>query len=348
MDIGNQLKVALAKMEFGQKNKQAFLQVIAELLNYGISMFAVFNEVLTEIYPKGGMAYIVHDISEQVAMGKDLSECLAFWYGPKVAAIIKSGEASNNLYESLKLATVAIDSSNNYFAVFMKSIFYSLSVFLGSLGILALYSLKIMPAIMPFLKGKFLPPVVSGYISYYQFMISYDSLITAGVLAMIGAALAFFITHYTGPNRAKLEQLPLFKMYRQVVGATILEQVSFYFRAQILLDKAIKNISDSSRSPYLKMHCDLILQKIDEGVNNVAYAFDTGLFDKSITSVMFAMGRVNRFEEKCADYSKSLKNNVIAVVQRVGKVFSLLFMILATLNIGWSILAMYSALQLLM
>jgi type II secretory pathway component PulF len=347
MNAVGKLKLINIKMEFSLEKKRTLLDMIAEFLHYGISMHAIFNDILPELYPKGSLRFIINDISDKISNGSTLAQAIRGWYGFKVASIVHSGEESDNLYETLKLAVESLQNNRNYISVFFKKIAYSLIVVLVSFLLLELFSIKVIPPIAGFVADKGMPlsSLTSAYLAYTDFVFSKEGLLILLILIGVIVGVGFLLLFYTGRSRDSLDRLPIFALYRKVIAADLLEQLGFYFKANILLDVAVTNILEANRSRYLKMHGQRIIENLEEGVDNITEAFNTGLFDRGMLLVMLAMGRINRFESKCLDYSKLMQQEASAVVKKTGAIFSGIFMVLAAVNILWSLGAMYMGLS---
>lgn len=347
MDINAKLQLYSAKLEFNRKAQRAFLEITAELISYNLSMQAIFSQLLPEIYPKGGLNYVVKDIESALGAGINLSDALRKWISPQLVAMVKVGETTGRLAEGLKVAVNILESTGGgYLGVFLKGISYGLTVYLASMGILMLFATRVMPAVLPFLQGKMLPLVISAYISYYTFIINYGILCLILLLIFI-VILTLALNFYVGPLRPKLDKLPIFKIYRQIASQRLLDELSQYFKGNVLIDTAIEIIRKSTRSRYLKSHCDQIAAKLSEGVDNIAYALDTGLFDDYVITVLIAMGRVNKFEEKSGAYAEMIRKELIVRINKSSGYLHMLLMFMGALNIGWSMFAMYSSTSLI-
>ncbi len=343
MSVSNNLKRLQAKIEFSSEKKQSLLEILSEFLSYGLSMHAIFDDLLPKLYEKGSLRLIIDDIAEKISQGVSLSDALSPWYGFKVAAILRSGEASDNIHEAMSLARESLSDGRSYISAFMKKITYSLIVFLASNGLVALFYFQVVPAFMGMLisQHKLVPGITSNFVHYGNFIFGVDSILILILLAACIIGVGLTLSFYTGNFRNQLDRLPLFGIYRQIVAADLLEQLGFYFKANILLDTAVGNILQGKPSRYLRMHGQRIIAHLEEGVDNITEAFDTGLFDKKLMAIMLAMGRINRFEAKCLDYAHRLQQETIARVTKAAGGVSLILMLVGAVNIIWSIGAMY-------
>jgi type II secretory pathway component PulF len=347
MDLKQKFKYYTSKIEFNWKAQCYFLEITAELISYNLSMQAIFSQLLPEIYPKGGLNFIVKDIEAALGAGINLSDALKKWLNPQLIAMIKVGETTGRLAEGLKVAVNILKTSGGGFlATFLKGISYGMVVSLASLGILILFATRVMPAVLPFLQGKELPPVITAYVSYYTFILDYGVLcLIIFIIAVI--LLAVTLNFYTGSLRTKLDKLPIFKIYRQIASQQLLEELSQYFKGNVLIDTAIDIIHNNTGSRYLKSHCERVVAKLSEGVDNIAFALDTGLFDSHIITVLIAMGKVNKFEEKSGAYAEMIKKDLVDRLQKSAGYMHMLLMGTGALNIGWSMFAMYSSTSLI-
>ncbi|MCL9780666.1 type II secretion system F family protein [Vibrio sp. S4M6] len=338
----SRLQTFLAKMELGAQQKRQLLDSISEFLEYGISMHAIFSELLPEMYPKGGVRFVIDDIFERISDGAYLSDALLPWFGKKVSATVKSGEASDSLYSALKIAAESTAKEASLLPIFANKLIYPIVAIMMSLVVIEMMKIKLFPSILTLLKSTPLPPNIANYLSYAKFMTGFGFILLALFILLIGIAITLVVHNYTGALRPSLDKLPIFAIYRKSAGAYLLGQLGFYFKSNILLDAALQNILDASPSRYVSMHCNKMMSNIEDGVSNVAYAFDTGLLDNSVMSVMKAMGKVNKIEDNCASYSILLTKEVVETVAKSGKLVGLILLFYGAMNIAWSIESMYA------
>lgn len=336
-----------AKLEFNREAQKSFLEVTSEFIGYNLSMQAIFSQLFPEIYPKGGINFIIKDIEASLSAGMNLSDALKKWLNPQLIAMIKVGETTGNIAEGLRVAATILETSGGGFLKsFLGGITYGFVVWLASMGILMIFALKVMPAVLPFLKGKILSGAISFFISYYTFILD-DGLICLSIFTVFLIILTLILNLYVGTLRPKLDQLPIFKIYRQIASQRLLEELSQYFKGNVLIDQAIDIILQNTRSRYLKSHCEKIKMRLSEGVDNIAFVLDNGLFDKQIITVLIAMGKVNKFEEKSGDYAELIKKDLISRIKKSASYIHMLLMFTGALNIGWSMFAMYSSTSLI-
>lgn len=347
MSLQQKLQLQFVKLDFNRKAQRYFLEILAELVSYNLSMQSIFSQLLPEVYPKGGMNFIVKDIAASLSAGTNLSDALKKWLPPQLVAMIKTGEMTGRLAEGLKIAGTILESSGSkFFNDYMKGISYGLAVWLGSLGILLMFAIKVLPVILPFLKGKVLPFEISGYIAYYTFILEHG-ILTVIVFFIVVGLLVYTLRSYVGKLRPKLDQMPIFKIYRQISSQRLLEEISQYFRGNLLIDTAIDIMLKNGNSRYYNSHLQQIKLKLSQGTNNIALALDTGLFDNHIMTILVAMGKVNKFEEKSGAYAEIIKKELTARIEKSAVYTHSLLMFISAINIGWSMLAMYSSTSLI-
>ncbi|MHC0449255.1 MAG: type II secretion system F family protein [Candidatus Lariskella arthropodorum] len=334
------MQIKVTRFFLSKKEKTVLLEIIRDCLSYGLSVFVTFNEILPSLYKKGNLKVVITDLIESISTGSSLSTSLSYWFGSKVSAIISAGENANNLSESLDMAIESLSSDSSVLGKFFAKISYSLVGFILSFAVLYIFSSEIFPSMLQGMNISMLPYSVRMYIEYYTF--SFDGGLTKLLIVLIAIIflLTLIIKNYTGSLRHRLDTLPIFSMYRKVEAAYYLLQLGYYFKANTLLDIANKKIAIIA-SRYLRMHCDKVEDRLNEGVDTIVEALDQGLLTEDSYNFLCAMSKVGQFESRCIDFAKKMHLEVVTKAERIGGLLQNLLMIATAVNITWSLSAMY-------
>jgi hypothetical protein len=146
-------------------------------------------------------------------------------------------------------------------------------------------------------------------------------LLVFGVVAAVGWT-GWALGNLTGPLRSWLDKhVLIFRLYRDFRGALFLAGLSSMVRYRggsvgaLRLTPAIREISDVAE-PWLKWHCEQILENIHQGGALTPECFDTGVLDRETLFYLLDMAETKGLDGGLQMTGKRTESRVVKVINK--------------------------------
>lgn len=286
------LKKKWQHFRFGTKAQLAFLEDFYTLVNDGIPANKAIDMMADAT---SGMSHAVSlSISQKISQGQPLAEGMREWFGINIVEIIRVGEQGGALVATLRSAINTLGRSTGAMGAFVGAISYPLMVIVMACGVILYLDSSVLGqfrAIKPVEQwpaaGKSLV-AAAELIRYWWWIFLFGG---------IGLVMGVFriMRDYVGDLRSTLDQLPLFKLYKQFVAARFMETLGLLVSNGVVFRSALK-VMQYRGSPYLVSHLVVMEHLLSTGKGNIADILETGLIDEKDILRLRIMAEVKGFE----------------------------------------------------
>lgn len=114
-----------------------------------------------------------------------------------------------------------------------------------------------------------------------------------------GCLLYYYSSRYIGALRARIDEMPLFHLYRDLQSANAIATLSMFLSSGLVLKKAIINLS-SEDNRWTKWQVQKITTSLDAQPNELTRAFSRGLFSKELRA------RLASLSDSSADFEDAI------------------------------------------
>ncbi|RGE40439.1 hypothetical protein DZC30_20465 [Comamonas testosteroni] len=119
------------------------------------------------------------------------------------------------------------------------------------------------------------------------FFVENWKLVSGFIFASI-ALVVYYAPRLTGPLREKLDEWPVFSLYRDVESANAIAMLSMYLSSGLVLKDAVNRLSIDG-TPWRKWQVSKIANALDSRPSELIYAFSRGLFSPKLRARLAAL-----------------------------------------------------------
>lgn len=321
----------IERILFSSKEKQAFLEDLATLIDDGVPAtraVAVINTL-----SKGATKALSESILLKIAQGKSIADGMLGWMPSHIVELIRAGETGGTLVQNLRVAGETLGRKNLVVGSLVSALTYPLVVLL--IGIIVLMYLKSS------IFGQFadIKPVAEWPAEGQRLMAMATFIQNWWLLIiMVAAAVAFAINkmlqNVVGNSREIIDKVPLLSIYKQVTAARFMETLGLLVSNGIVFKQSLK-IMNSQANHYLGWHLMMMERRLAGGRANIAEVLDTGLVSRGDILRLRAIADAKGFEHALVRLGRQSANNVVQTMQKLAKILG---GILLALGAGLAIL----------
>ncbi len=267
------LKHQYRRMQFTKSLQKAFLEDLVSLVNDGVPASQAIETIRDINY--GISKDVAAEVSEQISKGAQLADGMKPWFTTAVVEIIRAGENSGMLIETLNAASKSIASDVNNGLAVLSAVMYPVFIVVLALVMIVFIKDSVLENFAD-IKSTVLWPVVGqdlfGLASFFENW--WWVLLIVVLAAFIGIVVS--MRQVTGDLRKRLDVLPFFAVYRGVVAARFMQTLGLLVNNGVVLKKALE-IMQIQAHPYLAWHLLMMEYRLSGGEDNIADVLDTGL-----------------------------------------------------------------------
>lgn len=169
--------------------------------------------------------------------------------------------------------------------------------------------------------------------------------IVLGVLVAIVAWVGWSLPNLTGPVRRKLdEKILIYSLYRDFRGAMFMAAVSSMVKrragsSSLKLQDAILELG-SAAEPWLRWHCDTIVENINQSGGQSPDIFDSGVLDRDVLFFLMDMVETNGFDQGLQLAGARVEERVVKVVSSRAAIIRWVLLVIGLVTVmtmvGWT------------
>lgn len=303
--------------QFTAKKQQSMLEDLANLLEDGVTVNTALDLMIgfanssTEIE-------VIRQMQLKMAEGESFVLGLAGWCQNNLIEIIRAGEEGGTLVEAIRMASDTVQQQNEVTNAIIQGMFYPVVMFSAGLIMLVYIASTVFPnfiAIKPVDQwpgaGQF-AVALAAFVQHYWWAV---------LLSIFGTyqLLKFITLNYIGELRAVIDKAPPFSIYRQVMGARLMETLGLLIRNGVLLKQSLK-ILQRNAPPYLYSHLLMMEYRLSGGRDNIADVLDTGLIEQQDLARLRIVAMGKGFDEALTRQGKRSMAKSVSSLKVTGKI----------------------------
>lgn len=312
----NKFLTNLERLLFSSKDKQAFLEDLATLIDDGVPATRAVS-VLNELN-KGATKKLTESMLLKIAQGRAIADGMIGWMPPHIVELIRAGETGGTLVQNLRVAAESLGRKNVVVGSLVSSLTYPIVVLLIGLGVLIYLKHSIFDQFAAIKPVATWPPEGKRLMTLATFIESWWF-----IVVIIGGLLFFSISkmlqNLVGPLRENIDKIPLLGIYRQVTAARFMETLGLLISNGIVFKQSLK-IMQGQASNYLGWHLMMMERRLAGGRANIAEVLDTGLVSDGDILRLRAIADAKGFEHALVRLGRQSASNVVNTMQKLGKI----------------------------
>ncbi len=326
------------KLQFSQKQQQAFLEDLAFLTNDGVPISQAVDTIqnvssdITEV--------VATDMSNAIAAGKPVADGMENWFPTPIVEIIRAGESSGTLAAAIASASKALSQQRNTLTLLINNLVYPLIVL--SLALFMVVFIK-NSVLQSFVKIKPLTEWPTAGLSIYhlaQFLQNWWWLIIIMLTATIYLIINL-LKNFTGSVRNNIDDIPLISLYRNTTAARFMQTLGLLISNGIVLKKAL-SIMQRNAAPYLSWHLMRMEYRLSGGMDNIGDVLDTNLIPEDDLVRLKVVAQGKGFASALTSLGDRSSEQNQKKITLTGKLLSAGFLILSAVVAASLILGIYS------
>lgn len=165
-----------------------------------------------------------------------------------------------------------------------------------------------------------------------EFTTHYGLVLLIG-LGALGGGIVFIMRTYTGRLRRKLDEWPLFSIYRAFHGSIALVSLAAMMGAGLSLVESLHKVASNSNK-WTKWHIANILRRLDTMSGEAGKAFDTGMLPRKILNRIIDRAERTKFDEALRKIGATSLTKMKQEIEAKAKVINVIMMLVAGILMG--------------
>ena len=288
---------------FQPAQQEAFLSDWYALITDGFTPTRAIEKI--DEFATGRSKLLCQDILVSVRQGGKLAVGFEGWFNKIVVDSISSAEDTGLFRNILPHLIESYSKEQSIVPLFLIKVLYPLSFLIVICFLYVILHKEYVPEVLLLTQGELPLNIVvidklGWFIHHYFWLI----LLLVVLAACYGR---YYLSNVVSPRRFFLDQLILFRQYRQVTYANLLTMIALLMRNGLKFRDILSNLKTTS-SPYLYHHLQ-IMQKNMRHTKSIAEAMDTGLIDEVVLSRLQALSETSSFPDAVTKMARRAKDN---------------------------------------
>ncbi len=320
-----ELKQRFWHLQFTRKYQQAFLEDLSSLIEDGVPASQAIDTIV-EIADNITQIVAKH-ISANLSRGQSLADGMKTWFSHSVIEVIRVGESSGALPETLKAAANTYREYSNTFNAFLVSTLYPVTVLIIALTMTVFIKNTVLSSFLDIKPITSWPPVGKnlyriGYIVEKWWWLISISLISFALI------IDSLLKNLTGKVRYWIDEIPLISLYRSNLAARFMETLGLLISNGVILKQALSTLQYDAE-PYFSWHLLQMEYNLSGGQENIADVLNTNLIHHNDLIRLRVVAKGKGFEHALVSLGRQARRRIAKTIERTGKFIGAFFMIIA-------------------
>lgn len=243
---------------------------IRSLVSNTMTVNQVINKLLarrkpSERYTSPDAAFLAN-ISEGYQKGQTLSDTLRGWGQPGEIMLIRSGEETGAIDESLKKTISMMEKMIMMKRSVKSEIAYPIVLFIMLFVIVIGFAKFMLPILLQFGDPQDWDIIALSLYYFATFISDFWVLMVLSILGLINL-VAYSLPRLTHPIRNSLDKIPPYSIYKAIQSGLLLISIGSLMKSGVAFRKALESIREEA-TPYLRVQIEEIIRNIDAGMDN--------------------------------------------------------------------------------
>lgn len=331
-------KKRLQKLQFTHREKLAFLEDLSSLVEDGVVATQAV-EAISQV-SKNITRVVANDIGYVIASGRGLAEGMQPWFPHTVYEIVRAGEESGTLSESLIIAAQSFKRGANATKELIHSLFYPVTVFIISLILLIFVKKTVLESFLKIKSYEQWPPI-GRHLFHFGYLLQTWWWFYLALIILTIVFIVVLLRTVTGPIRFYIDKIPLLSLYRDSVAARFMETLGLLLSNGVIMKQAF-NILHRDAPPYLAWHLLMMEFQLSGGKDNIADVLDTQLITESNLIRLRLMAKGRGVEQALINLGRQSSKHTVERIGRIGRIAGALFLIFTALMAVFVIAGIYN------
>ncbi|MCR8969332.1 competence type IV pilus assembly protein ComGB [Facklamia sp. 7083-14-GEN3] len=331
------------KSFFNQDEKIYFLQILAEMLQEGFSIYQSL-QFMKILLPKRILT--IDQILKSLNMGQSFDQVLLnYGYSNRIAAQLFFAQKQGRFNQALFEIVNHLKTMRDYQKKLIKTLIYPcfLMIFLTCL----LFAMRhwMLPQILSFINKEILETyLLARYLLILFTLLPQISITFLALILFVYLIIDFYLLKLSIINRFQLlVKLPLLgKLIRKYVSYRLADELSYFYAAGFSMQETLSLLISYPIDPLISELANYLHQQFLSGSELSDSLENIGIFTKTLSLVIYQGELTSQTGQKCKLYAKKIFEEVVEDLnKKLSFVQPILFLVIAII-----VMAMYLVLML--
>ena len=332
------------------RDKLVFTTYLATMLKAGLSPIPAIDVLVSDTKNKA-MQSTLEEVRSSLERGRSLSSSLSQFpdiFDRSFIAVVKAGETSGNLVESLNSLSEKIRQDEELIARIKNALIYPSVIFVTLIFVGTAIVLFILPKITKVFESLNIKlPLITKILITFTHIISFNYLLTIGIVLVITASAILFINSQKGKKilNSCADIIPYVKTITHAINlARINSTLSLLLKSGVPIEKAIEIVGEISTSDKLQKTLLVARERIKSGVG-VALSLKEGsqIHQSAVPEIMIKVIEVGEktgtLDEVLETLSLSYRKDADDKIKNFMSLLEPILMVIVGLMVGIMILS---------
>jgi type II secretory pathway component PulF len=332
----NKVTEDISKAQFSKAKQIDFLKDLVDSLPYVGTPMPILQAL--EKHADGSRMVIAQQMINHLNAGHPLSDAMAGWFDPILINATRVGEEHGVLVESLEPVLKTFEKNSSSVKEALKSFVYPSVLTVFAVFLIINLKNELFPSLLQLVNNDVarFPLPLKALWNLGNWITDY------GVIALTAFGLGFWLFSRLlksdfGAFSEWRYEWPLFKHYAYVKGAGFMQMYATLKRINVI-EMDIVYMAMEDATPFYYAHLERFQQGLNEGLDNMADIFDTGLLAPEMVDRLRLLSGSERFVDALEVASAKISSTTQAQINLAAKVIAGLWM----LGIGIIIMITFS------
>lgn len=323
---------------FSRTEQRAFLQDLVALVADGVSVSQAVD-TMQNLY-QGSAQRAAQSIALSIAEGHMLAEGMQGWFSHECVDLMRVAEQSGTLLATLRCSLDVVYEKNNALRHLLMMLLYPLMVVVLAMVVLVFVKQSVLQTFLQMQPLAYWPALGKNMYGLALFVEQCWWLVMI-LIGLISYLVYDALRRYTGRLRVRLDQWPVWRLYRRLLAARFLQHVGLLLQNGLGLQQ-ILTIMEKDSLPYLRWHLQRMYRRLGDGKENIAEVLSTGLLDEQDQLRLQVVAASKGFGGALTSLSQQLHANNLAAIQRLARFMVALLLGGSALLAALIVLTIYS------
>lgn len=338
-EIRRRLRRKVSRLFFGVDVRIKFYRKLASLLRNGVRLQTAVENARARLMKSGKSAMLVSILTEIVLSlkaGKSLAVALQPYVPPNEIMLIKSGEKSGDLPDTLMLAAEMIGATRTMKTAVRKAVTQPLVVTVMVFVAIWVVGVVVVPQLARSFDPEQWRGVARSLYTVSQFIQTPAAMVVPVVMIAMLAAVVWSLPRWTGRFRVYADRLPPYSFYRLLNGGGWMLSLSALIQSGVIMREALQMMRETS-SPWMDERLRMTSYLLRSGKSLGVALSETGLEfpDRDLIDDLVVYSEFPDFDAVLYKIAKEWMSEGLEAVQVQASALNQITMIILGIVVAW-------------
>ena len=307
-------------VSFNTKAQIALLEDLISQLDAGVPALNAFT--LFAANYQGDTKQVCQSVIRALNEGGLMVDGFKGWFPEEIIISIRVGEQRGLLVKTLRNVIDYLQANSGGVTLFLSKSAYSLMIMVMAFIMAVNVNDGFYSVVKEIKPMEEWPSEAVTIYGFWEFMIQYWWLLLLSLCA-VGAFISYQLANSIGDIRTRMDDLPIYKLYRLQQGAVFLKSLGLLLQNGTSLNESITEIEKGS-TQYMRYHLRRMRHKLATGDGNEGDVLNTGLLQTETINRLRTLADISDFEVAMVRLGEQTLTMTIKQLEAASEIFKYL------------------------